>query len=137
VSEEVKDAAVSEAPATPAPETDITNEPREARRGSRERAPGARDRGARDTEKSQFLERVVTINRVSKVVKGGRRFSFTALVVVGDGNGMRVGYGKAREVPTAISKGVEDAKKNFFKFPASRRPFLTPSRVKQLPAWCS
>ena len=72
----------------------------------------------RETEKSQFLERVVTINRVSKVVKGGRRFSFTALVVVGDGNGMvGVGYGKAREVPTAISKGVEDAKKNFFKVP--------------------
>jgi|TARA_B110000977_G_scaffold2015_1_gene2808 small subunit ribosomal protein S5 len=118
VSEEVKDAVVSEAPATTAPETDITKEPREARRGSRERAPGARDRGARDTEKSQFLERVVTINRVSKVVKGGRRFSFTALVVVGDGNGMvGVGYGKAREVPTAISKGVEDAKKNFFKVP--------------------
>lgn len=118
VSEVAKDAAVSEAPAVKAPETDITSEPREARRGGRERTPGARDRGARETEKSQFLERVVTINRVSKVVKGGRRFSFTALVVVGDGNGMvGVGYGKAREVPTAISKGVEEAKKNFFKVP--------------------
>nr|WP_281258173.1 30S ribosomal protein S5 [Compostimonas suwonensis] len=93
------------------------NEPREGRRGGRERNPN-RDRGSRDSEKSQFLERVVTINRVSKVVKGGRRFSFTALVVVGDGNGLvGVGYGKAREVPTAISKGVEEAKKNFFRVP--------------------
>jgi small subunit ribosomal protein S5 len=101
-----------------APATDIAGEPREARRGGRERNPN-RDRGnARDAEKSQFLERVVTINRVSKVVKGGRRFSFTALVVVGDGNGLvGVGYGKAREVPTAISKGVEEAKKNFFRVP--------------------
>jgi small subunit ribosomal protein S5 len=101
-----------------APATETASEPREARRGSRERNPN-RDRGqGRDAEKSQFLERVVTINRVSKVVKGGRRFSFTALVVVGDGNGMvGVGYGKAREVPTAISKGVEEAKKNFFRVP--------------------
>ena len=101
-----------------APATDTTNEPREARRGGRERSPN-RDRGnSRDAEKSQFLERVVTINRVSKVVKGGRRFSFTALVVVGDGNGLvGIGYGKAREVPTAISKGVEEAKKNFFRVP--------------------
>ena len=122
MSEEVKDeAVVEETPVAPvAAEEDTSSEPREARRGSRERNPNARERGARDTEKSQFLERVVTINRVSKVVKGGRRFSFTALVVVGDGNGMvGVGYGKAREVPTAISKGVEDAKKNFFRVPRS------------------
>ena len=80
---------------------------------------GGRDGGrGGQQEKSQFLERVVTINRVSKVVKGGRRFSFTALVIVGDGNGLvGVGYGKAREVPTAISKGVEEAKKNFFRVP--------------------
>ena len=100
-----------------APATDTTSEPREARRGSRERNPN-RDRGQGRDEKSQFLERVVTINRVSKVVKGGRRFSFTALVVVGDGNGLvGVGYGKAREVPLAISKGVEEAKKHFFRVP--------------------
>ena len=74
--------------------------------------------GGREAEKSQYLERVVTINRVSKVVKGGRRFSFTALVVVGDGDGtVGVGYGKAKEVPAAIAKGVEEAKKNFFKVP--------------------
>jgi small subunit ribosomal protein S5 len=90
---------------------------REPRRGGRERNPN-RDRGSRDADKSQFLERVVTINRVSKVVKGGRRFSFTALVVVGDGDGVvGVGYGKAREVPLAISKGVEEAKRNFFRVP--------------------
>ena len=80
---------------------------------------GGRDggRGAR-REKTPHLERVVTINRVAKVVKGGRRFSFTALVVVGDGDGtVGVGYGKAKEVPAAIAKGVEEAKKHFFKVP--------------------
>lgn len=71
-----------------------------------------------DRSESQFLERVVAVNRVSKVVKGGRRFSFTALVVVGDGDGtVGVGYGKAKEVPLAIAKGVEEAKKNFFRVP--------------------
>lgn len=88
-------------------------------KGARER--GGRDRGGREggrdsAEKSQYMERVVFINRVSKVVKGGRRFSFTALVVVGDGKGtVGVGYGKAKEVPAAIAKAVEEAKKSFFK----------------------
>lgn len=75
-------------------------------------------RDDRQQEKSPYIERVVFINRVSKVVKGGRRFSFTALVVVGDGNGtVGVGYGKSKEVPQAIAKAVEEAKKSFFKVP--------------------
>jgi small subunit ribosomal protein S5 len=118
---------VTEAAAAEATETAAaTDDRRGGRRGERgDRGQGRGDRGGRggrdggrEAEKSQFVERVVTINRVAKVVKGGRRFSFTALVVVGDGNGMvGVGYGKAKEVPAAIAKGVEEAKKSFFRVP--------------------
>ena len=97
-----------------------TGENRGEGRGRRDRNDrrDRRDRGNED----KYIERVVAINRVSKVVKGGRRFTFTALVVVGDGEGtVGVGYGKAKEVPSAIAKAVEIAKKNFFHVPMVRR----------------
>jgi small subunit ribosomal protein S5 len=90
------------------------------RGGDRRDRRGGRDGNRRDApqEKNPLLERIVVTNRVAKVVKGGRRFSFTALVVVGDGDGqVGVGYGKAKEIPAAIAKGVEEAKKHMFRVP--------------------
>lgn len=90
---------------------------REERRDRREGRRNERRSDRRD-DRNAYIERVVTINRVAKTVKGGRNMSFTALVVVGDGNGtVGVGYGKAKEVPAAIAKGTEKAKRNFFKVP--------------------
>jgi small subunit ribosomal protein S5 len=103
------------------------NERGDGRRSRRDDRSG----GRREQEKSAFIERVVSINRVAKVVKGGRRFSFTALVVVGDGDGtVGVGYGKAKEVPAAIAKGVEEAKKNFFRVPRIQRTIPHPIQGK-------
>src|SRR6218665_3158307 len=79
-----------------------------------QRAPRGRDRGPREEKIDDgMMKKLVAVNRVSKTVKGGRQFTFTALTVVGDGNGrIGFGYGKAREVPVAIQKSMEQARKN-------------------------
>ncbi|MGI8870066.1 MAG: 30S ribosomal protein S5 [Mycobacteriales bacterium] len=107
--------------------------------GAQRRGGGSGDRrdrrdrrdGGGGAEKNAYVEKLVTVNRVAKVVRGGRRFSFTALVVVGDGNGsVGVGYGKAKEVPAAIAKGVEEAKKSMIKVPRIGSTIPHPVQVR-------
>lgn len=103
--------------ATSAQNNDRNND----RRGGRGERRGRRSRRDRNENREELLNRVVTINRVSKTHKGGRTMSFTALVVVGDGKGtVGVGYGKSHEVPAAIAKGELDAKKHMFTVPRIR-----------------
>ena len=80
-----------------------------------------------DQQQPQYEERTIKVNRVAKVVKGGRRFSFTALMVIGDGNGnVGLGYGKAKEAGLAVQKGIEEARKNMFEVPIAGTTVIHP-----------
>ncbi|MGO5288230.1 30S ribosomal protein S5 [Pseudoscardovia suis] len=120
---EVKETAVAEQSDNNAAAT--KSDERKGRRGGRNERRNRRDH--EENRGDEMLDRVVTINRVAKVHKGGRTFSFAALVVVGDGNGtVGVGYGKSREVPAAIAKGQLDAKKHMFTVPRVRGTITHP-----------
>ena len=91
-----------------------------------------RGRGDKNRESSEFDERVIAVNRVSKVVKGGRRFSFTALVTVGNGKGkVGIGYGKAKEVPSAIQKAIEIARKGMVDIPMAGQTIIHSNTGRQ------
>ena len=119
MSDNEKETQVAEETQNTQAAAEATNEDRKSRRGQRgEGRRGERRNRREENHGDEMLDRVVTINRVSKTHKGGRTFSFAALVVVGDGNGtVGVGYGKSREVPAAIAKGQLDAKKHMFTVP--------------------
>lgn len=124
---EVKETQVAEDTQNTQEASEQNNEERRGRRGGR--GEGRREHRNRREENrgEELLDRVVTINRVAKTHKGGRTFSFAALVVVGDGNGtVGVGYGKSREVPAAIAKGQLDAKKHMFTIPRVRGTITHP-----------
>ena len=119
---EVKETQVAEETQNTAAPENNNNDERKSRRGQRgEGRRGERRNRREENHGDEMLDRVVTINRVSRTHKGGRTISFAALVVVGDGNGtVGVGYGKSREVPAAIAKGQLDAKKHMFTVPRIR-----------------
>ncbi|MBW3087956.1 30S ribosomal protein S5 [Bifidobacterium sp. 82T24] len=125
---EVKETQVAEDSQKNETEAGAKNEERKGRRGGRgEGRRGERRNRREENRGDELLDRVVTINRVAKTHKGGRTFSFAALVVVGDGNGtVGVGYGKSREVPAAIAKGQLDAKKHMFTIPRVRGTITHP-----------
>ena len=126
MSDNEKETQVAEETQNTQAAAETNNEDRKSRRGQRgEGRRGERRNRREESHENEMLDRVVTINRVSKTHKGGRTFSFAALVVVGDGNGrVGVGMGKSQEVPIAIKKGVEDAKKNMFSVPLTAEKTL-------------
>ena len=130
MSDNEKETQVAEETQNTQAAAESNNEDRKSRRGQRgEGRRGERRNRREESHENEMLDRVVTINRVSKTHKGGRTFSFAALVVVGDGNGtVGVGYGKSREVPAAIAKGQLDAKKHMFSVPRVRGTITHPVR---------